>query len=54
MLKTELINIIYDYFNSDLASIQGESPTIKDLEALRESQLWVIAIDLELLGDELL
>ena len=54
MLKTELISIIYDYFNSDLESIQGGSPSMEDLEKLKESQLWVIAIDLELLGDELL
>lgn len=54
MLKTELISIIYDYFNSDLESIQGESPSMEDLEQLKESQLWAIAIDLELLGDELL
>jgi len=53
MLKKELISIIHDYFNSDLESIQGENPSIQDLEQLRESQLWAIAIDLELLGDEL-
>jgi len=53
MIKSELISIIFDYFNSDLESITGESLTIQDLENLKESQLWVIALDLELLGDEL-
>ena len=54
MNKQQLIQIIFNHFNDDLASIQGEFPTMKDLEALRESQLWAIAIDLEILGDELL
>jgi hypothetical protein len=53
MHKRELINLIFNYFYNDLASINGEAPTLKDLENLKESQLWSIALDLDLFEDEL-
>jgi len=53
MLKSELIKIIFEAYNSDLESTVNPTPTIDNLLNLSESQLWAIALDLELLGDEL-
>ena len=53
MLKKELIKLIFDAYNLDLESTVNPTPTIENLLNLKESQLWAIAIDLELLGDEL-
>lgn len=54
MIKSELIKLIFDAYNFDLESTVNPIPSIDNLLNLSESQLWVIAIDLELLGDELL
>jgi hypothetical protein len=54
MNKEKLINLIFDAYNYDLDSATNPIPTIDDLLRLSISQLWVIAIDLDLLGDELL
>jgi hypothetical protein len=53
MLKSELIKLIFDVYNFDLESTVNPTPTIDNLLNLSESQLWAIALDLELLGDEL-
>jgi len=53
MLKIELVKLIFEAYNSDLESTVNPIPSIDNLLNLSESQLWSIAIDLELLGDEL-
>jgi len=53
MIKSELINLIFEAYNSDLESTVNQIPSIENLLNLSTSQLWAIAIDLELLGDEL-
>jgi hypothetical protein len=53
MLKSELIRLIFEAYNSDLESTVNPIPSIDNLLNLSESQLWSIAIDLELLGSEL-
>ena len=53
MHKRELINLIFNYFNNDLESVLGEGPSINDLENLKESQLWAIAIDMDILGENI-
>jgi len=53
MLKSELIKLIFEAYNSDLESTVNQIPSIENLLNLSTSQLWAIAIDLELLGDEL-
>ena len=54
MHKEELIKLIFDAYNYDLDSVVNPIPTIDDLLNLSTSQLWAIAIDLDILGDELL
>jgi hypothetical protein len=54
MNKKELINLIFDAYYYDLDATVNPSPTIDDLLNLSTSQLWAIAIDLDILGDELL
>ena len=54
MNKDQLIKLIFDAYNYDLDSLVNPSPTIDDLLNLSTSQLWAIAIDLDILGDELL
>ena len=54
MHKKELIKLIFDAYNYDLDSVVNPIPTIDDLLNLSTSQLWAIAIDLDILGDELL
>jgi len=54
MNKKELINLIFDAYNYDLESTVNPSATIDELLNLSTSQLWAIAIDLDILGDELL
>jgi len=53
MSKSELIKLIFDAYNLDLESTVNPAPTIENLLNLSDSQLWAIAIDLEILGDEL-
>ena len=53
MHKEELIKLIFDAYNYDLDSLVNPSPTIENLLNLSTSQLWSIAIDLDILGDEL-
>ena len=53
MNKEQLINLIFDAYNYDLEATVNPSPTIDNLLNLSTSQLWSIAIDLDLLGDEL-
>jgi len=53
MNKNELIKLIFEAYNSDLESTVNPIPSIENLLNLSTSQLWAIAIDLELLGDEL-
>ena len=53
MNKEELIKLIFDAYNYDLDSSVNPSPTIDNLLNLSTSQLWAIAIDLDILGDEL-
>ena len=52
MNKEELIKLIFDAYNYDLESTVNPIP-IDNLLNLSTSQLWSIAIDLDLLGDEL-
>ena len=53
MHKEQLIKLIFDAYNYDLEAAANPSPTIDNLLNLSTSQLWAIAIDLDLLGDEL-
>ena len=53
MNKEQLINLIFDAYNYDLEAAVNPSPTIENLLNLSTSQLWSIAIDLDILGDEL-
>jgi hypothetical protein len=53
MNKSELINLILEAFNLDLESTVNPGPTFKDLEILNTGQLWAIALDMELLENEL-
>ena len=53
MIKSELIKLIFDAYNFDLESVVNPAPTIDNLLNLSESQLWSIALDLELFEDEL-
>jgi glucose dehydrogenase len=52
MHKEQLIKLIFDAYDNDLESTVNPIP-IDDLLHLSMSQLWAIAIDLDLLGDEL-
>lgn len=54
MNKSELIKLIFEAYNSDLESTVNPIPSVENLLNLSTSQLWAIAIDLEILGDELL
>jgi hypothetical protein len=54
MSKEKLINLIFDAYNYDLDSAANPIPTIDDLLHLSINQLLAIAIDLNILGDELL
>ena len=53
MHKEELIKLIFDAYNYDLEATVNPSPTIDNLLNLSTSQLWAIALDLDILGDEL-
>ena len=53
MNKEQLINLIFDAYNYDLEAAVNPSPKIDDLLNLSTSQLWAIAIDLDILGGEL-
>ena len=53
MLKSELVKLIFEAYNSDLESTVNPIPSIDNLLNLTEPQLWDIALDLELLGSEL-
>ena len=53
MNKEELIKLIFDAYNYDLEATVNPIPSIDNLLNLSTSQLWSIAIDLDLLGDEL-
>ena len=53
MNKEELINLIFEAYNYDLEAAVNPSPTIENLLNLSTSQLWAIALDLDILGDEL-
>ena len=52
MHKEELIKLIFEAYDSDLESTVNPIP-IDNLLNLSTSQLWAIAIDLNILGDEL-
>ena len=54
MNKDQLIKLIFNAYNYDLEAAVNPSPTIEDLLNLSTSQLWSIAIDLDILGEELL
>ena len=54
MNKDQLIKLIFNAYNYDLDAAVNPSPTIDELLNLSTSQLWAIAIDLDILGDELL
>ena len=54
MNKQQLIKLIFNAYNYDLDAAVNPSPTIDNLLNLSMSQLWAIAIDLDILGDELL
>ena len=54
MNKEQLIQLIFDAYNYDLEAAVNPSPKIDDLLKLSTSQLWSIALDLDLLGEELL
>jgi len=52
MSKEQLINLIFEFYDQDLyATVEG--PNRKELERMRSTDLMSLAIDLELLGDEL-
>jgi len=52
MSKEQLINLIFEFYDQDLyAAVEG--PNRKELENMRSTDLMSLAIDLELLGDEL-
>jgi len=52
MSKEQLINLIFEFYDQDLyAAVEG--PSRKELENMRSTDLMSLAIDLELLGDEL-
>ena len=53
MHKEELIKLIFDAYYYDLEATVNPSPTIDNLLNLSTDQLWAIAIDLDILGDEL-
>ena len=53
MNKDQLIKLIFEAYDSDLESTVNPIP-IDNLLNLSTSQLWAIAIDLDILGDELL
>jgi len=53
MNKSELIKLIFEAYNLDLESTVNPVPSIDNLLNLSTSQLWAIALDLELLGSEL-
>ena len=53
MNKDQLIKLIFNAYYYDLDAAVNPSPTIDNLLNLSTSQLWSIAIDLDLLGDEL-
>ena len=52
MHKEELIKLIFDAYDNDLESTVNPIP-IDNLLNLSISQLWAIAISLDILGDEL-
>ena len=52
MHKEELIKLIFDAYDNDLESTVNPIP-IDNLLNLSTSQLWAIAISLDILGDEL-
>ena len=52
MNKEELIKLIFEAYDSDLESTVNPIP-IDNLLNLSTSQLWSIAISLDILGDEL-
>jgi hypothetical protein len=54
MHKKELINLIFDAYNYDLDATVNPILTIDELLNLSTSQLWSIALDLDILEDELL
>ena len=54
MNKDQLIKLIFNAYNYDLEAAVNPSPTIEDLLNLSTSQLWSIALDLDILGEELL
>ena len=54
MHKDQLINLIFEAYNYDLDSSVNPSPTIDNLLNLSTSQLWAIAFDLDILGEELI
>ena len=53
MNKDQLIKLIFDAYNYDLEAAVNPSPSIDNLLNLSTSQLWAIAIDIDILGDEL-
>ena len=53
MNKEELIKLIFNAYNYDLDAAVNPIPTIENLLNLSTSQLWAIALDLDILGDEL-
>ena len=53
MLKTELVKLIFEAYDSDLESTVNQIPSIENLLNLSTSQLWALAISLDILGDEL-
>ena len=53
MNKEELIKLIFDAYYYDLEAVVNPGPTIDNLLNLSTSQLWAIALDLDILGDEL-
>lgn len=53
MHKEQLIKLIFNAYYYDLDATVNPVPTIDNLLNLSTSQLWAIAIDLDILGDEL-
>ena len=53
MHKSELVKLIFEAYNSDLDSTVNPIPSIENLLNLSTSQLWAIALDMELLENEL-
>ena len=53
MNRDQLIKLIFNAYNYDLDAAVNPTPTIDNLLNLSTSQLWSIAIDLDILEDEL-